>query len=89
MIAKFDSWIPWLIGGAIISTVGGALVCTFNIDTKSSHWITFQVIVGIGRGMSAQVSIIANQGLVEPCELASVTAMTLCEYTRCPARSSR
>lgn len=80
MIAKFKSRKPWLVAGAAITAVGDGLTYTLDAGTTSPYWIGYQALSGIGRGMATQVPIIANQASVEPSEVPSVTAMTLCRF---------
>lgn len=65
--------------GAIITTVGAGLIYTLDIGSSSSKWIGYQALVGIGCGVCFQVPIIVNQAEVNPSDIASVTAVTLCE----------
>ena len=80
MIAKFKLLTPWLTAGPVIAAIGDGLIYTFDIRTASPYWIGYQALSGIGRGMATQVPIIANQASVEPSEVPSVTAMTLCRF---------
>lgn len=81
LISATGIYVPWLIVGAVLATVGSGLLYTIDIGTSSSKWIGYQALAGIGIGFSFQVPIIANQGLVKMSEISSVTAVTLCE---CP-----
>lgn len=74
----YGMYIPFLLGGAIISTIGAGLIYTLDIGSPSSQWIGYQALAGIGIGLALQVPIIANQAFVKMSEISSVTAITLC-----------
>ena len=80
LITIYGVYVPFLFGGAAITTIGTGLLYTLDIGSPSSHWIGYQALAGIGIGLSLQVPIIANQAFVEASEISSVTASTLCEY---------
>ncbi len=69
---------PLLLSGSAITIIGAAWVYTLDIGSPASHWIGYQVIIGIGIGISVQIPIIANQAMVEMSEISSVSALTLC-----------
>ncbi len=73
-------YVPFLIGGAILTTIANGLLYTLDIGSPSSHWIGYQALAGIGIGLSIQVPIIANQSFVSMSEISSITAITLCEW---------
>jgi hypothetical protein len=68
------------LAGSVLATTGAGLIYTLDIGSPSSHWIGYQVLAGIGIGLSIQVPIIANQAFVSMSELSSITAITLCKY---------
>ena len=77
LISIFGYYVPILLAGSILSTIGAGLIFTLDIGTSSAHWIGYQAIAGIGIGLSIQVPIIANQSFVKLSEISSVTAITL------------
>lgn len=77
LISKFGIFVPFLLGGSTLATIGAGLTYTLDIGTSSSHWIGYQALAGIGIGLSVQVPIIANQAFVKITEISSVTAVTL------------
>ena len=79
LISKYGVYVPFLLVGSSIATIGAGLLYTLDIGSPSSHWIGYQALTGIGIGLSIQVPIIANQAFVKPSEISSVTAVTLCE----------
>lgn len=79
LISAFGHFVPLLIFGGVLTTIGSALIFTLGLNSPSSMWIGYQVLAGIGIGICIQVPIIATQAVVEPDDISSVTAMTLCE----------
>lgn len=80
LITAYGVYVPFLLAGSAIATIGAGLLYTLDIGSPSSHWIGYQALVGIGIGLSIQVPIIANQSFVKVSEISSVTAVTLCKY---------
>ncbi len=80
LISTFGVYVPILLAGSVIATIGSGLLYTLDIGSPSSHWIAYQALAGIGIGLSIQVPIIANQAFVKPSQISSVTAITLCKY---------
>ncbi|KAL9078696.1 MAG: hypothetical protein Q9157_002382 [Trypethelium eluteriae] len=96
-ITATGHYIPVMIIGAIISTVGTGMIYTLgksiamhqyllskmligscpDVGSGSSEWIGYQALAGIGIGIAIQVPIIVAQGVVEPTDLSSATAMLL------------
>ena len=79
MLSKVDWYVSSLIAGTAVMTVGVGLLYTFDLDTIRARVIGYQVLTGIGRGMAAQVPMIANQASVERYDIAAATAITLCK----------
>lgn len=77
LISRFGVYVPILLAGSVLATIGAGLMYTLDIGTSSSHWIGYQALAGIGIGLSIQVPIIANQSFVKMSEISSVTAITL------------
>ncbi|KAJ6443725.1 Major facilitator superfamily transporter [Purpureocillium lavendulum] len=49
---------PWLMTGAALATIGSGLVYTLGIDSTKGQWIGYQIIAGIGTGLSMQPPVI-------------------------------
>jgi MFS family permease len=80
-ITVMGHYMPWMIAGAILATVGSTLLRTLDIGSPSSHWIGYQVIAGIGFGAGLQVPIIVAQASVDIVDISSVSAIVL--YRSC------
>ena len=66
-----------MVVGSVLSTIGAGLIYTLNIGSPSSEWIGYQVLAGIGAGLTIQIPIIVGQGISEPGDLSSVSSMIL------------
>ena len=77
LISKIGIYVPFLLVGSMLATIGCGLIYTLDIGTSSAHWIGYQALAGIGIGISIQVPIIANQAFVPMSQISSVTAITL------------
>jgi MFS family permease len=70
-------WAPLMAIGAAMGTIGTGLIYTFNLSTPSREWIGYQALAGIGTGMTIQMPMMANQAIVAPMDIPSVSAITL------------
>lgn len=77
LVSKTQQFVPWMVLGTAISTVGAGLVYTFNLHTATRNWVGFQLIVGIGTGFVSQIPIMANTAAVEMSDMSSISAITL------------
>ena len=50
----FGRFTPFLISGAIITSIGARLFYTLDMGSPSSRWIGYQVLAGIGLGFCFQ-----------------------------------
>ncbi|KAE9375543.1 putative HC-toxin efflux carrier [Stipitochalara longipes BDJ] len=77
LISAFGHFVPFMIIGSVLSTIGAGLLYTLSTTSSSGHWIGYQIITGLGIGLALQVPIIAAQASVSAADLSSVTAMIL------------
>ncbi|ENH68229.1 Putative HC-toxin efflux carrier TOXA [Fusarium oxysporum f. sp. cubense race 1] len=68
---------PIIPAGAAIATVAAGLLYTLDIGSSASKWIGYQVLGGVGWGLSLQIPIIIGQATSSPETLSSVTAIIL------------
>ena len=77
LISTFGHYVPLMIAGSAITTIGAGLIYTLDIGTPSSHWIGYQALVGIGLGLGFQIPIIVAQASVAPEDISAVSAIVL------------
>ncbi|EJU00926.1 gliotoxin efflux pump [Dacryopinax primogenitus] len=70
-------YVPLLIVGAAVATVGAGLLWSQDIGTGAGEWIGYQILVGVGVGISIQIPVVAAQSRVPVSDLAPVTAMVI------------
>ena len=80
LITATGIYAPILVGGAAIATIASGLLYTLDIGTSTGKWIGYQILGGVGYGISFQVPMIATQGTVAPADLAPATAMVMCKF---------
>ncbi|KAH7369278.1 major facilitator superfamily-domain-containing protein [Plectosphaerella cucumerina] len=68
---------PLKVGGAAVATIATGLIYTFDDDTTTGEWIGYQLLGGIGWGVSYQLPIIVAQSSADPADVSTVTAMVL------------
>ncbi|KAF1982381.1 MFS multidrug transporter [Aulographum hederae CBS 113979] len=77
IISATGHYIPLVIVGTILGTVGCGMIYTFDFGTPSSAWIGYQALSGLGLGVVFQIPIIVGQGYVEASDISSVTAILI------------
>ena len=65
LITVVGYYTPFIIVGSIALAVGSGLVSTLDVDAPFSKWFGYQVLTGIGAGMSIQVSLLAVQAVLD------------------------
>ena len=55
LLSMIGYFTPFMIFGAALVAVGEGLLSTFRVDTILGVWLGYQIIVGIGSGITAQV----------------------------------
>ncbi|KDN71392.1 putative major facilitator superfamily transporter [Colletotrichum sublineola] len=59
---------PVLILGACVMAIGGGLLTTLTVKTEVGQWSAYQVIYGMGVGLSSQVANLAAQTVLRESE---------------------
>ncbi len=76
-ITVWGHYAGFMVLGSIIATIGAGMIYTLKIGSASGEWIGYQIIVGIGYGISFQIPIIVAQGTAEQVDLSSVSSIIL------------
>ncbi|KAF2141776.1 uncharacterized protein K452DRAFT_308840 [Aplosporella prunicola CBS 121167] len=77
IITVTGHYLPLILLGSILGTVGAGLIYTLGLHSPSSEWIGYQALAGIGSGLGIQVPIIVGQGIVDPIDVSSITAIII------------
>lgn len=70
-------WAPLMTGGAILATIGAGLIHTWDLNTSIGEYIGYQVLTGVGTGITLQIPLMANQAAVTPMEISTISAVTI------------
>ena len=65
LITVIGCYTPFIICGSIILAIGCGLISTLDVDPSLSKWLSYQLLTGIGSGMSIQVSLVAVQAVLD------------------------
>ena len=65
LITVVGYYTPFIIFGSIVLAVGSGLVSTLDVDTSFAKWFGYQLLTGVGGGMSFQVSLLAVQTVLD------------------------
>ncbi|GAP91503.1 putative DHA14-like major facilitator [Rosellinia necatrix] len=65
LITAFGYYTPFMILGTVLAAIGGGLLTTWTPDTGSGTWIGYQIIFGVGVGLSLQQPLIAVQTVLD------------------------
>jgi hypothetical protein len=66
-----------MIAGAAITTIGSGMIYTFDMDSSAGVWIGYQILGGIGIGISFQVPIMLTQATTVEADVPVATATLL------------
>ncbi|TVY39370.1 Efflux pump [Lachnellula subtilissima] len=79
--AKLGTPAIFSILGNGISAIGGGLMGTFTPSSHTAAWAGFQVLAGLGRGMTLQQPINAVQQTLDPAKMAVGTSIVIfCQF---------
>lgn len=86
LISIFGHYVPILLTGGAITTIGMGMIYTLEIGSNSSHWIGYQVLAGLGVGFAFQVPQIVAQSICGLDEVSHYTAISLCVFPPRPTQ---
>lgn len=74
-VSKIGYFTPPAIVGSAIATIGSGLLSTLAVDTDSSKWIGYEVLVSTGVGMANQQGYVAVQSALNLDQIAIGSAL--------------
>ncbi|KAL4982879.1 major facilitator superfamily domain-containing protein [Aspergillus falconensis] len=80
LIGRLGYYIPFAIVGGVLSAVGSGLFSLLSPTTPTVAWAAYQIIIGLGRGVSTQPTLLAVQNGVAPDDLS--TAMAILTFSQ-------
>ena len=75
LISWLGYYVPFMYFGASLATIGSALLTTFSVTTPTASKIVFQLLVGLGAGISHQIPYTAVQFSLSAAELVQGSAL--------------
>lgn len=77
IIALTGEFQPLLVLGHSLTCISCGLISTLHEGSDVAHYVGYQIIGGVGVGLSAQLAVIVCQQIVEPDDLAIANALAL------------
>lgn len=77
LITAVGYYTPFLIISSVLSAVGAGLLGTFTVHAGHSKWIGYQVLYGLGVGISMQTPITVVQTMVSSSDIPTATALIM------------
>ncbi|RAK74905.1 MDR family MFS transporter [Aspergillus fijiensis CBS 313.89] len=69
---------PYLLLGTALMSIATGLFSTFTLTTSHEHWIPFQVLQGLGAGMTLSMPYVATQTVLDPADIPVGTSLLQC-----------
>ncbi|TPX16486.1 uncharacterized protein E0L32_003780 [Thyridium curvatum] len=66
IVQKTGYYLPEVVGGNALVTVGAALLSTMTPGTSEGQWIGYQILIGVGRAFVMQLLVTAIQTNLPP-----------------------
>ncbi|KAI1078845.1 MFS general substrate transporter [Whalleya microplaca] len=64
LVTRWGYYVPYMILGVVITSVGAGLLTMINISTPTVQWAAYMVINGLGIGMAQQLPYTALQAVL-------------------------
>lgn len=77
ILSAWGLYIPVMIFGTAVASVGCGLIYTLEADSVSGKWIGYQGLVGLGLGLVFQIPVVVCQAISETSDISSVSAIVL------------
>ncbi|KAK1990109.1 major facilitator superfamily transporter [Colletotrichum falcatum] len=55
LVGRLGYYLPWVVFGTVVSTIGTGLISTWTPHTSTATWIGYQILLGAGRGSNMQM----------------------------------
>ncbi|KJZ70909.1 hypothetical protein HIM_09702 [Hirsutella minnesotensis 3608] len=80
IVTTWGHYVPYMIAGGVISSIGAGLLTTVDPDTRTVAWAGYLVMTGIGLGMAAQLPYTALQAVLDPKDVATGNAIAVFSF---------
>lgn len=68
----------FLLLGTALMCIATGLFSTFTVTTSHTHWIPYQVLQGLGVGMTLSMPYVATQAVLKPADIPIGTSLIQC-----------
>jgi len=75
LITWLGYYVPFLIAGSVLFSVGAGLITTYSINMPFAKWFGYQILTGAGVGVGFQIPLIAVQTVLP---LADIPVASAC-----------
>ncbi len=69
--------VPWMTFGGVLATIGAGLIYTFDLNSPARTWIGYQILGGLGVGLSFQIPVMLVQSTTREKFIPQATANLL------------
>ncbi|KAF9876380.1 major facilitator superfamily transporter [Colletotrichum karsti] len=76
-VTKTGYYQPFMLAGTVLISAGSGLLSTLRVGSTAGHWISYQVIAGLGIGASTQQAAVAVQSTLTEGDVAIGVAVVL------------
>ena len=80
-VERLGYYTPFMFLGALVESIGAGLLTTISTDTSYRTFVAFQVLFGIGAGMSLQQPLVAVQTILPRADIPKGSALILLGQT--------
>ncbi|KAL4880586.1 major facilitator superfamily domain-containing protein [Aspergillus karnatakaensis] len=80
LIGKLGFYLPWALVGAVLAAIGAGLLTLLTPTTSTAAWAGYQILLGLGRGMTTQPPMLAVQNNISPDDVS--TAMAILTFSQ-------
>lgn len=55
LVTRFKHYVPFMNAGSTIFTIACGLITTLRVGSGAEHWVSYQLLAGVGFGMAFQI----------------------------------
>lgn len=79
LVGKVNNYQAFLLIGAVFVTIGSGLIYTYGFDTALGPIIGYQILYGVGTGLSVQITVIVAGATGTASDSAVTLSTVLCK----------
>ncbi|KAI0533326.1 MFS general substrate transporter [Xylaria digitata] len=80
IVTQWGYYVPYMILGMIITSIGAGLLTTIGVTTPTVRWAAYMVINGLGIGTAQQLPYTAVQAVLSPIDVPIGNAIAVFSY---------